>query len=61
MKKLYGVTMEEKIQFSDIDFTINLLSDCDNLSQFSCGCEELDLLTRLIVTASIQREECFSP
>lgn len=34
--------MEGKTRFSDIDFSINLLSGCDDLSVFSCGCEELD-------------------
>lgn len=34
--------MEERTLFSDIDFSINLLSDHDDLSPFSCGCEELD-------------------
>lgn len=35
--------MEERTQFSDTDFTINHLSNLDDLSLFSCGCEELDL------------------
>ncbi|SEG09305.1 GNAT family N-acetyltransferase [Parabacteroides chinchillae] len=35
--------MAERTQFSDIDFTISLLTDYDDLSSFSCGCEELDL------------------
>lgn len=34
--------MEERTLFSDIDFSINLLSDHDDLSPFFCGCEELD-------------------
>lgn len=42
VEKLFDVTMEERTLFSDIDFSINLLSDHDDLSPFSCGCEELD-------------------
>ena len=34
--------MEERTLFSDIDFSINLLSDHDDLSPFSCDCKELD-------------------